>query len=126
MRVCEGQGVEMCNGHELATTHPSRVVDGVAAGRRISCAACAGGLARTSTGSRAVMAAPRCRREDRAFGIAWLIMLVSLCKGLLRPRCSPCDAALYIHHHIRSIGLSMLFDASTVLPGAHPGADPRE
>ena len=23
MRVCEGQGVEMCNGHELATTHPS-------------------------------------------------------------------------------------------------------
>ena len=42
MRVCEGQGVEMCNGHELATTHPSRVVDGVAVGRRISCAACAG------------------------------------------------------------------------------------
>ena len=38
----------------------------------------------------------------------------------------PCDAALYIHHHICSIGLSMLFDASTVLPGAHPGADPRE
>ena len=65
MRVCEGQGVEMCNGHELATTHPSRVVDGVAAGRRISCAACAGGLARTSTGSRAVMAAQVPTRGSR-------------------------------------------------------------
>ena len=63
----------MCNGHELATTHPSRVVDGVAVGRRISCAACAGRLARTSagrlartsTGSRAVMAAQVPTRGSR-------------------------------------------------------------